>query len=111
MALAKVLLDEPDFLILDEPTNHLDVEMIEWLEKYLSQSHLTLLMVTHDRYFLDGICTDIIELERGKMYHYNGDYEAYLTKKAEREELEQRALHHMKQLWRKELAWVRKAPR
>jgi ABC transport system ATP-binding/permease protein len=111
VALAKVLLDEPDFLILDEPTNHLDVEMIEWLERYLSQSHLTLLMVTHDRYFLDGVCTDIIELERGKMYNYSGWYEEYLTKKAEREELEQRALHHMKQLWRKELAWVRKAPR
>jgi ABC transport system ATP-binding/permease protein len=62
--LAKALLDEPDFLILDEPTNHLDVDMIEWLERYLSQSHLTLLMVTHDRYFLDGVCTDIIELAR-----------------------------------------------
>lgn len=111
VALAKALLDEPDFLILDEPTNHLDVDMIEWLERYLSQSHITLLMVTHDRYFLDGICTDIIELARWQIYHYPGNYEVYLEKKAEREALEQRALHHLKQLWRKELAWVRKAPR
>jgi ABC transport system ATP-binding/permease protein len=111
VALAKALLDEPDFLILDEPTNHLDVDMIEWLERYLSQSHLTLLMVTHDRYFLDGVCTDIIELARWKMYYYSGNYESYLEKKAEREALEQRALHHMKQLWRKELEWVKKAPR
>ena len=111
VALAKALLDEPDFLILDEPTNHLDVDMIEWLERYLGQSHLTLLMVTHDRYFLDGVCTDIIELARWKMYHYTGDYESYLEKKAEREALEQRALHHLKQLWRKELEWVKKAPR
>ncbi len=111
VALAKALLDEPDFLVLDEPTNHLDLDMIEWLERYLSQSSLTLLMVTHDRYFLDGICSDIIELARGKIYHYPGNYELYLEKKAEREELEQRALHHLKQVWRKELAWVRKAPR
>lgn len=111
VALAKVLLDEPDFLILDEPTNHLDLDMIEWLERYLVQSQLTLLMVTHDRYFLDSICNEIIELERWKIYTYTGNYESYLTKKAEREALEQRALHHAKQLWTKELAWVRKAPR
>ncbi len=111
VALAKVLLEEPDFLILDEPTNHLDLDMIEWLERYLAQSQLTLLMVTHDRYFLDSICNEIIELERWKIYTYTGNYESYITKKAEREELEQKALHQAKQLWKKELAWVRKAPR
>ena len=111
VALAKVLLDEPDFLILDEPTNHLDLDMIERLERYLAQSHLTLLMVTHDRYFLDSVCDTIIELERGVLHTYVGNYENFITKKAEREALEQRALHHLKQLWKKELAWVRKAPR
>ncbi len=111
VALAKALIDEPDMLILDEPTNHLDVEMIEWLEKFLLQSQLTLLMVTHDRYFLDSICTDIYELYKWKIYQYTGNYEDYLVKKAERQELEQRELHHMKQLWKQELAWVRKAPR
>lgn len=111
VALAKTLLDEPDLLILDEPTNHLDLDMIEWLERFLAQSQLTLLMVTHDRYFLDSVCTDIIELHRGKVQVYHGNYEDYLMKKAERDALEQRELHHMKQLWKQELAWVRKAPR
>lgn len=105
------MIDEPDVLILDEPTNHLDVDMIEWLEKFLTQSHLTLLMVTHDRYFLDSVCTDIIELHRGKIYTYHGNYENYLEKKSERELLEQREAHHMKQLWKAELAWMRKSPR
>ncbi|MCD4737352.1 MAG: ATP-binding cassette domain-containing protein, partial [Bacteroidales bacterium] len=87
LALALVLLDEPDLLILDEPTNHLDVDMIEWLEKFLSRSKLTLLMVTHDRYFLDRICDHIIEMSLGQLYFHNGNYEYFLLKKAEREEV------------------------
>ncbi len=110
MALAKALLDEPDFLILDEPTNHLDLDMIEWLENYLKQSHLTLLLVTHDRYFLERICTHILELDKGKIYPYAGNYAVFLEKKAAREELEQRTAHHMKQLWKHELEWMRRAP-
>ena len=81
VALAFALLDEPDLLILDEPTNHLDVEMIEWLEKYLSKSTMTLLMVTHDRYFLDRVCNHLIEIEEGEMYHHKGNYDYYLQKK------------------------------
>ena len=84
LALAMVLLDEPDLLMLDEPTNHLDIDMIEWLERYLAQSSLTLLMVTHDRYFLDRVCNRIIELNQGKMFHYLGNYELFLQKRAER---------------------------
>lgn len=110
VALAKALLDEPDFLILDEPTNHLDLDMIDWLENYLKQSHLTLLLVTHDRYFLERVCTHILELERGKIFTYAGNYEVFLEKKAQREELEQKTVHNMKQLWRHELEWMRRAP-
>ena len=84
LALAMVLLDEPDLLVLDEPTNHLDIDMIEWLERYLSLSNLTLLMVTHDRYFLDRVCNRIIELNLGQMFHYQGNYEIFLQKRAER---------------------------
>jgi len=111
VALAKVLMEDPHFLVLDEPTNHLDLEMIEWLEKYLKRSDLTLLIVTHDRYFLERVCTDIYELEKGKLHMYPGNYEKYLTKKAEREEQESTSLHHMKQLYKQELYRVRKAPR
>jgi ATP-binding cassette subfamily F protein uup len=105
------LVDEPQFLILDEPTNHLDVEMIEQLEKILKKSDMTLLMVTHDRYFLERVCTDIYELDRGVIVCYPGNYQYYLTKKAEREELQARTLHHLKQDYKQELARVRKAPR
>lgn len=86
-ALAKIMLDDPDFLILDEPTNHLDLETIEWLEKWLSNMAITLLMVTHDRYFLDRICTDILEVDRGELIRYTGDYRYFLEKKAERESI------------------------
>lgn len=110
VALAKTLLDEPDFLILDEPTNHLDLDMIEWLENYLTQSHLTLLLVTHDRYFLERICTHIVELDRGRLHVYTGNYQAFLTKKAEREELDQKIAHNLKQVRKHELEWMRKAP-
>lgn len=110
VALAKALLDEPDFLILDEPTNHLDLDMIERLENYLKQSHLTLLLVTHDRYFLERVCTNILELDRGKIHSYNGNYQVFLEKKAQREELEQKTVHNMKQLRRHELDRMRRAP-
>ena len=111
LALAMVLLDEPEFLILDEPTNHLDIDMIEWLERYLSQSSLTLLMVTHDRYFLDRVCNRIIELSQGKMYHYLGNYELFLQKRAEREELRKVESNKAAQLMKKELEWLRTMPK
>lgn len=111
VALAKALLDEPHFLILDEPTNHLDLDMIERLENYLKKSDMTLLMVTHDRYFLERVCTDIFELDRGKLYSYKGNYEQFLIKKAERAVQESQAVHHLKMLYQEELYRIRKAPR
>ena len=86
VALAKVLVAEPDFLILDEPTNHLDLDMIEWLEEYLSKSKSTILMVTHDRYFLEVVCDTILELEEKTIFKYKGNFSYYLEKKAERQE-------------------------
>ena len=111
VALAFVLLDNPDFLILDEPTNHLDLDMIEWLEKYLAKSNVTLLMVTHDRYFLDRVCTHILEIDRGILYHHNGNYGYYLQKKAEREEQERAEMHKAGRLYKKELDWMRRQPK
>jgi ATP-binding cassette subfamily F protein uup len=111
LALALVLLDEPDLLILDEPTNHLDIDMIEWLERYLSQSNLTLMMVTHDRYFLDRICNRIIELNQGDLYQYQGNYELFLQKRAEREELRRVESDKATQLMKKELEWLRRMPK
>lgn len=111
VALAFVLLDEPDLLILDEPTNHLDVEMIEWLESYLAKSTMTLLMVTHDRYFLDRVCNHILELDYGKLYHHKGNYEYYLEKKAEREEIEATEIAKAGKLMKKELEWMRRGPK
>ena len=111
LALAKVLIEEPDFLILDEPTNHLDVEMIEWLEDYLSSDKLTLLMVTHDRYFLDRVCDHIIELDNQQLYSYRGNYSYYIEKKAEREDIEKSEIAKAKNLYRKELDWVRRMPK
>jgi ATP-binding cassette subfamily F protein uup len=105
------LVDEPDFLLLDEPTNHLDLQMIEWLEYYLNQQEITLFMVTHDRYFLERVCSDIFELDRGKVHTYTGNYSYFLEKKAIREENEKIETYKLKQLLRKELAWIRKAPR
>ena len=81
LALAKLLIDEPEFIILDEPTNHLDLDMIEWLEDYLRNPNITLFMVTHDRYFLERVCTQIVELERGTLYKYSGNYSDFLVKK------------------------------
>ncbi|SMO58294.1 ABC-F family ATP-binding cassette domain-containing protein [Gracilimonas mengyeensis] len=111
VALAFALLDDPDVLILDEPTNHLDVEMIEWLEQYLAKSNLTLLMVTHDRYFLDRVCNHILELDAGKLYHHKGNYEYYLEKKAEREEIEATEIAKAGKLMKKELEWMRRRPK
>ncbi|MEN8811201.1 MAG: ABC-F family ATP-binding cassette domain-containing protein [Flavobacteriales bacterium] len=111
LALAKVLLNEPDVLILDEPTNHLDLDMIEWLEEYLSQKNLTLFMVTHDRYFLESICSDIIELDGGACYKYKGNYSYYLDKRAERFASDQTTIDKAKNLMKKELEWLRRQPK
>lgn len=111
VALAKVLIDEPQLLILDEPTNHLDVEMIEWLENYLINKDLTLLLVTHDRYFLDSVCTEIIEIDNTKLYNYKGNFQYYVEKKAEREAIESSEIDKAKNLYTRELEWVRKMPK
>ena len=97
-------------LILDEPTNHLDLDMIEWLERYLKNHCITLLMVTHDRYFLERVCTHIFELHRGKVIVFPGNYSYYLEHKAIREENEKIEVHKLKQLYRKELSWIKKSP-
>lgn len=111
VALSKVLIDDPDFLILDEPTNHLDVEMIEWLEEYLISKDTTLVLVTHDRYFLDRICDEILELENGQLYRYKGNFSYFMEKKAEREFNEGREVDKTQNLMRKELEWIRKMPK
>jgi len=111
VALAFVLLEEPDVLILDEPTNHLDVEMIEWLEAFLTRSTMTLLMVTHDRYFLDRVCNTILELSDGTLYHHKGNYAYYLEKRAEREEVFATEVAKAGQLFKKELEWMRRQPK
>ena len=111
LSLAKVLIDEPDFLILDEPTNHLDLEMIEWLQEYLIKEQVTLFMVTHDRYFLDAICNEILELEEGELFRYKGDYKYYLEKKEERQALILTNINKAKNLYAKELEWMRRQPK
>lgn len=111
VALAKVLITEPDFLILDEPTNHLDVEMIEWLEEYLSRSNLTLLMVTHDRYFLDRVCDEILELESAGIYRYKGNYSYFLEKQAERFDIQNKETERARNLLRTEQEWMRRMPK
>ena len=110
VALAKLIIDEPDLIIMDEPTNHLDLDMIEWLEEWLQSTNLTLLMVTHDRYFLERVCNRIIELEGGDIYHYTGNYSEFLEKKASREETESAELAKDKKRLKKELEWVRRMP-
>lgn len=110
MALARVLLAEPDMLMLDEPTNHLDIEMIEWLENYLSRQRITLLMVTHDRYFLDKVCNKIIEIDCQSVYSYNGNFDYYLEKRSERHEQMSVELAKVKNLLRTELEWMRRQP-
>jgi len=111
LALATVLINKPDLLILDEPTNHLDLEMIEWLENYFSKEKITLFMVTHDRYFLERVCNEIIELDHGKLYRYKGNYSYYLEKKEERIAIEQITVDKAKNLYNKELDWMRRQPK
>lgn len=111
LALAKLLINQPDLLILDEPTNHLDLEMIEWLENYLQQSSITLLLVTHDRYFLENVCSQIMELFQGKLYFYQGNYEYYLEQKSHRHELFLKEIEKAQNAYRKELEWIRRQPK
>jgi ATP-binding cassette subfamily F protein uup len=111
VALAKVLLEDPDLLILDEPTNHLDLDTVEWLENYLNTSNTTLLVVTHDRYFLDTVCNQMLELAFGSAYSYKGNYTYFLEKKAEREEIEAAGIDKARNLMRKELDWIRRQPK
>ncbi|WP_293744973.1 ABC-F family ATP-binding cassette domain-containing protein [uncultured Pedobacter sp.] len=110
LALAKLLIEDPEILVLDEPTNHLDIDTIEWLEKLLTTGQKTILLVTHDRYFLDNVCNTIVELDRGKIFNYNGNYAYFLEKKAEREALDATVLHKNQQLLKKELEWMRRMP-
>ena len=111
VAMAIALLSDPQLLILDEPTNHLDLEMIEWLEEFFKQEDYTLLMVTHDRYFLDRVCNEIIELDQGNLYTYKGNYGYYVEKKQERLDLEQTTQEKAQQLFKKELNWMRRQPK
>ena len=111
LSLAKVLLEEPDLLILDEPTNHLDLEMIEWLEQYLQNDAFSLLMVTHDRYFLERVCNTILELDDHVLFSYKGNYSYYLEKREERKQIEQASIDKAKNLYRKELEWMRRQPK
>lgn len=110
VALAKILISNPQFLILDEPTNHLDIDMIEWLEAYLTRSRMTILMVTHDRYFLDKICTKILELDQKSIYGYDGNYNYYLEKRAERIDAQNAAVEKARNLLRTEIEWMRRQP-
>ena len=110
VALCRLLMDDCNLLILDEPTNHLDIDMIEWLEEFLSRQRLALLMVTHDRYFLDNVCQDIYELDNARLYHYKGHYDYYLEKKAEREANERAEVAKARSLYRTELEWMRRMP-
>src|SRR6476646_2632594 len=116
VALAKTLIDigfehKHVLLIMDEPTNHLDIEMVEWLEHYLNKENTTLLLVTHDRYFLDAVCEEIWELDGSDLYVYKGDYENYLERKTSRLESEEASIDKAKNIYRKELAWMRKQPK
>jgi len=111
LALAIILINKPDLLILDEPTNHLDLEMIEWLEDYFAKENITLFMVTHDRFFLERVCNEIIELDNGKIYQYKGNYSYYLQKKEERIASENASIDKAKNLFVKELEWMRRQPK
>ena len=110
LALAKLLIEDPEIYVLDEPTNHLDIDTIEWLEKILTSGAKTLLLVTHDRYFLDNVCNTIVELEQGKTYTYNGNYAYFLEKKSEREAQDDATFQKNKNLLKKELEWMRRMP-
>ncbi|SHM45665.1 ABC-F family ATP-binding cassette domain-containing protein [Flavobacterium xinjiangense] len=111
LSLAIILINRPDLLILDEPTNHLDLEMIEWLESYFTKENITLFMVTHDRFFLERVCNEIIELDNGKLYQYKGNYSYYLEKKEERIASENSSVDKAQNLFVKELEWMRRQPK
>ncbi|QRM87811.1 ATP-binding cassette domain-containing protein [Lacinutrix sp. WUR7] len=111
LSLANALINKPDLLILDEPTNHLDLEMIEWLESFFAKENITLFMVTHDRYFLERVCNEIIELDQGELFSYKGNYSYYLEKKEERINIETVETGKAKQLYKKELTWMRRQPK
>lgn len=111
LALATILINTPDLLILDEPTNHLDLEMIEWLENYFTKENITLFMVTHDRFFLERVCNEIVELDNGVLYTYKGNYSYYLEKKEARQVQEQASVEKAKNLFVKELDWMRRQPK
>jgi ATP-binding cassette subfamily F protein uup len=111
VAMARVLIDLPDLLIMDEPTNHLDLDTIEWLEGFLSTQNTTILMVTHDRYFLDKVCNEIVELDRGEVFRYKGTYSYFLERKAEREQQLQASTDKARNLMKKELEWMRRQPK
>ncbi|MFN3758283.1 MAG: ABC-F family ATP-binding cassette domain-containing protein [Algoriphagus aquaeductus] len=111
VALAKAILEKPDLLLLDEPTNHLDLETIEWLEDYLAKANLSIFMVTHDRYFLDKVTNEILELDQGKIHRYQGNYGYFLDKKAERLQIEDIEIEKAKSLYKKELDWIRRQPK
>jgi ATP-binding cassette subfamily F protein uup len=111
LALARIILNKPDIMVLDEPTNHLDIEMIEWLENYLLSGDFTLLLVTHDRYFLDTVCSTVFELDNKQLYTYKGNFEYYLEKKSERVAAEASEIDKNRNIYRRELEWVRKSPR
>ncbi|HEU4495798.1 MAG TPA: ABC-F family ATP-binding cassette domain-containing protein [Flavobacterium sp.] len=111
LSLAIILINRPDLLILDEPTNHLDLEMIEWLESYFAKENITLFMVTHDRFFLERVCNEIIELDNGKLYQYRGNYSYYLEKKEERTASENSSIDKAQNLFKKELEWMRRQPK
>lgn len=110
VALANVLITEPELILLDEPTNHLDMEMTEWLEGYLGRANISILMVTHDRYFLDRVCNEIMEIDRKQIYHYKGNYSYYLEKREERIEAVNADIERANNLFRKELDWMRRQP-
>lgn len=111
LALAQVLINKPDLLVMDEPTNHLDIEMIEWLENYIDKQDISILLVTHDRYFLDAVCNSVLELDNTQLYEYQGDYSYFVTKKAEREAMQNAEIDKARNLYRRELEWVRKMPK
>ncbi|MEI7492744.1 MAG: ABC-F family ATP-binding cassette domain-containing protein [Bacteroidota bacterium] len=111
LSLAKTLITEPDFLILDEPTNHLDIDMIEWLEEYLTRNQVTLLMVTHDRYFLNRVCDEILEMENGRLFRHKGNYEYFLEKSQERMEIETQETEKARNILRTEAEWMRRMPK
>jgi ATP-binding cassette subfamily F protein uup len=111
VALALTLINKPTLIIMDEPTNHLDIEMIEWLENYLQDASISLLLVTHDRYFLDEVCDRIVEIDNHILYEYKGNFDYYLEKKAEREQISDAEIDKARNLYRKEIVWVRKMPK